>query len=45
MFEFYRVHFSFTKMFGENVWLFLFTFKVMGIITEILINNYLNDDL
>ena len=45
MFELYRIHFSFTKLFGENVWYFLATFKVMGIVTEILINNYLNDDL
>ena len=45
IFELYRIHFSFSNLFGQNVWYFLSTYKVMGIISEIIINYFLNDDL
>ena len=45
VFELYRVHFSFTKIFADNIWVFLMIYKILGILIEIKFLYRLNDEL
>ena len=38
--ELYLIHFSFTKIFADNVWLFLGVYKIIGIIVSTLLTEY-----
>ena len=45
IFELYRITFSFTNAFGDDVWVYIGVYKVAGIISELIIIYYLKDDL
>lgn len=45
IFELYRIIFSFTDAFGNNVYLYIGVYKVLGIISELIVIYYLKDDL
>lgn len=43
--ELYRINFSFTTVFGNNVWVFIAVYKIVGILAELIIIYYVKDYL
>ena len=43
--ELYLVHFSFTKKFADNVWVFLVVYKCIGIFVSTVLSEYAQDIL